>query len=130
MIGDFDSIVNACDKNDVKNARFHLTHSHVDPSKIKGLLLNAFYRHHVALVDLLLSDKRVNPKGENGIKFKNGKWWYEIIKFDCVFCLVKNENVDSIQLLPIREKAKEEYLKWQYRIGGDKHSLARISTEN
>lgn len=81
---------------------------------------------HIEVVRLLLADWRVNPTGEDGIyrKIRNNVY-REIAIIDDMLCYVKNGDVDSI----IDDGIREKFIKWQYRIGGEKHALARNALE-
>jgi len=87
--------------------------------------------HHgfIEIVNVFLADPRVNPKGEDGIYIHNDLIYccdIEIAVIDGVLCHVENGNVESIADEGLRAK----FVKWQYRIGGHKHSLASNSIKS
>jgi len=77
----------------------------------------------IDIVSVLLADPRVNPKGEEGIYIQviaGYPGYIEIAVIDNVICHVINSDVSSIEDDGIREK----FVKWQYRIGGEKWAKA------
>jgi ankyrin repeat protein len=107
-----------------------LTDPRVNPADQKNASIRWASRNGqrtAQVVRLLLADPRVNPKGEkDGIYIQLGDNSYvEIAIIDEVVYRVDNGNVESID-----EKIREKFVKWQYRIGGEKYMASLKTLEN
>jgi hypothetical protein len=114
----------------IENVKLVLKDKRIDFERIipylKFAIIQSATDNQTEIVKLLLTDKRLNPKGEDGIRLTTfATQSIDIVVFDDVVCRVVNENALSIQNDVLREK----YLKWLYRIGGEKHSKARNTVE-
>jgi len=120
------AIISASEFGHVEVVRLLLVDTRVNPAdKNNEAIRLACQNCHsgAQIVRLLLADQRVNPKGEEGIYIsrKAGRYIIEIAIIDDVICYVKNGDVNSIRDEAIREK----FVKWQYRIGGEKWIQAK-----
>jgi len=73
------------------------------------------------IVKLILADDRINPTKEDGIRLEFVGSIFEIVIIDNVVCYVQDDKVEAIE----DEATREKFVKWQYRIGGEKWSQAK-----
>jgi ankyrin repeat protein len=119
----------ACQLGCMETVQLLLTDPRVNPADDNN---NAIYwachNGHFEITQLLFNHQKVNPTGQDHIKFKHG----EMVKLNVNGCQVfylKHKMITKITH-DLEHLAKEEYIRWQYRIGGDKHSSACSSLNN
>lgn len=124
-----EAIGRACQHGCMETVQLLLTDPRVNPADDNN---NAIYwachNGHFEITQLLFNHPKVNPTGQNHIKFKHG----EMVKLNVNGCQVfylKHKMITKITH-DLDHLAKEEYDRWQYRIGGDKHAKACSSLFN
>ena len=107
-----------------------------DPTFCFYLLKMAFNFHQHDVIDLILQNQLINPKGEDGISFyyDHGKDLCELVKIrlddnTVWYCFVINGKIikrDGRQFGGRHqdEEIQEKFQQWQYRIGGRKYNEA------
>jgi hypothetical protein len=111
--------------NHTEMIRLLLTDSRVDPTRHENPFYKAIKYGHNNIVKMLFDDHRVNPNGQDCIRVKE----YEIVKIGNVLLSVKNGDEETCQVVAVYD-VKEAYLRWKYRIGGEKYNQARESLRN
>lgn len=83
--------------------------------------------HNLQILELLLTDHRINLKEKGFIKVEDYEYGY----LDGIIVVVYNEDVETLRIITTKQVIlktwdciKETYLKWKYRIGGEKHTQA------
>jgi len=104
-----------------------LSDNRINPAAVNNMAIQkASLKGHLEVVRLLLADPRVNPKGEEGIYISlDNSNYIEIAVIDDILCRVKNGDTESIEDEGIRAK----FVKWQYRLGGEKYTASLKSLE-
>jgi Ankyrin repeats (3 copies)/Ankyrin repeats (many copies) len=124
------SAINHASKNGhLKVVELLLTDPRVDPSTYNNWAIeHASQNAHYEVVKLLFNHPKVNPQGQDCVKHKNGQIVKLVNVIGDVFCYIENGKILKI-LSNLENIVKEDYIRWQYRIGGEKYTLARNSLE-
>lgn len=120
----FYSFLFACKNGHIKVVQHIL--DDVDPTTNDNYsIIWAYDTGHHDIVKLLMADKRVNPSGEDFVRiYISPNFYYDIINFeDDTILKVGNGFLTMIE----NDNDREKYLKWLYRIGGEKYLEARNS---
>lgn len=119
-----DAIAQASKNGHLEVVQLLLTDPRVDPSKYNNYAIgHASLNGHYEVVKLLFNHPKVNPQGKDCVCHKNG----EIVKLvniiGDVFCCIKDGKIVKI-VSNFENIVKDDYIRWQYRIGGEKHTQA------
>lgn len=124
-----------CIKFSIENITDYLNDKQFDPTSRNYYLLRlACYYGCIEIIKLFLQDLRVNPKREKGIGWTVEEDYQEVVSLDlengttAVFVVTNEDYINIIYpdyTKEIHEEIKEKYLRWKYRIGGEKWRQAK-----
>lgn len=114
----------ACRIGNLEIVKLLFANSQINSDKYYSIGIKyAFMFSHLEVVEFLF----------NLLKQDHTKWGYEFVKLcimgENVYCQVENDKVVK-SLSNFNNILQEEYVKWQYRLGGEKYALARNSIDN
>lgn len=128
------SFFDACRNDDMETVKKYLEqHEEIDQTVIEWALEISSIFNRLNIVKILLNRKNVNDP--NYIRITNwasSDTFMEIVKLNDVYCKIYNGDDKTLRVIgnemnysmSTLEKLKEEYIKWQYRIGGEKYNTS------